>query len=66
MPFVKRGKFYYSPSGRRWTKKQVVAYYASHGTFSKAKKKKKRKTRKKKITKRKKGKSIRKRTKRRK
>lgn len=39
MPFQKRGKYYYSPSGRKFTKKQVVAYYASKG-FSKAKKKK--------------------------
>ena len=41
MPFKKIGKNkYVSPSGRKWTKKQVVAYYASNGTFSKAKKKK--------------------------
>lgn len=39
MPFKKRGRFYYSPSGRKFTKKQVVAYYASKGTFSKAKSK---------------------------
>jgi hypothetical protein len=44
MPFTKVGKNdYTSPSGRHWTKKQVVAYYASNGTFSKAKKKKKKK-----------------------
>lgn len=40
MPFKKRGKYYYSPSGRKYTKKQVQAYYASKGTFSKAKSKK--------------------------
>jgi len=42
MPFTKIGKNKYkSPSGKKWTKKQVVAYYSSKGTFSKAKKKKK-------------------------
>jgi len=46
MPFKKIGKNkYVSPSGRKWTKKQVVAYYASGGTFSKAKRKRKRKKR---------------------
>lgn len=32
MPFTKtsHGK-YVSPSGRKWTKKQVIAYYASDG-----------------------------------
>ena len=40
MPFTKIGPdTYRSPSGKTWTKKQVVAYYASNGTFSKAKKK---------------------------
>jgi hypothetical protein len=40
MPFRKIGSGkYVSPSGRKWTKKQVIAYYASGGTFSKAKKK---------------------------
>ena len=29
MPFKKRGKFYYSPSGRRFTAKQVKMYYAT-------------------------------------
>lgn len=39
MPFTKTGPDKYkSPSGRTFTKKQVVAYYASGGTFSKAKK----------------------------
>lgn len=28
MPFKKRGKFYYSPSGRKMTLSQVRAYYA--------------------------------------
>lgn len=46
MPFKKitRGKNkgkYKSPSGRVWTKKQVIAYHASGGTFSKARKRKK-------------------------
>jgi len=41
MPFKKRGKYYYSPSGKKWTKKQVIAYHASKGTFSKAKKRSK-------------------------
>jgi len=36
MPFVKRGKYYYH-KGRKYTKNQVRAYYASKGTFSKAK-----------------------------
>lgn len=46
MPFKKvtfgknKGK-YKSPSGRVFTKNQVRAYYASGGTFSKAKKGKK-------------------------
>jgi len=43
MPFKRRGKYYYSPSGRRYTKKQVQMYYATSG-FQKSKiKKKKRK-----------------------
>ena len=50
MPFVKRGKYYYSPSGRKFTKKQVAMYYATKG-FKKGsirgKKKKKGKKRKK-------------------
>ena len=40
MPFTKRGKSYYH-KGRKYTKKQVRAYYASKGTFSKAKKRRK-------------------------
>jgi len=32
MPFTKVGKnSYVSPSGRKFTKKQVIAYYASDG-----------------------------------
>ena len=47
MPFTKirtgknKGK-YRSPSGRIWTKRQVVAYHASGGTFSKAKRRSRR------------------------
>lgn len=41
MPFKKTGpNTYKSPSGRTWTKKQVVAYYATDG-FSKPVKTKK-------------------------
>jgi hypothetical protein len=36
MPFKKVGNKYVSPSGKKWTKKQVIAYHASKGTFSKA------------------------------
>lgn len=40
MPFKKVGKNKYkSPSGRTYTKKQVVAYYASDGWTKKRKKK---------------------------
>ena len=28
MPFTKRGKYYYSPNGKKMTLKQVQAYYA--------------------------------------
>jgi len=31
MPFVKKGKYYYSPSGRKYTAKQVRLYYATRG-----------------------------------
>ena len=31
MPFEKRGKYYYSPSGRKYTAKQVRLYYATRG-----------------------------------
>ena len=40
MPFVKRGRYYYH-KGKKYTKRQVQAYYASNGTFSKARGKKK-------------------------
>ena len=38
MPFTKRGKFYYH-KGRKYTKKQVVAYYATDGWKKGVKKK---------------------------
>ena len=42
MPFKKRaGKYYHK--GKAYTKKQVKAYHASKGTFSKAKSRGKRK-----------------------
>jgi hypothetical protein len=42
MPFIKIApNKYRSPSGRIFTQKQVIAYYASGGTFKKAKKHKK-------------------------
>jgi hypothetical protein len=31
MPFVKKGKYYYSPSNRKYTAKQVKLYYATNG-----------------------------------
>jgi len=37
----KRGK-YRSPSGRVFTKRQVIAYHASGGTFSKARRRSRR------------------------
>lgn len=41
MPFKKVGSNdYTSPSGKHWTKKQVVAYYATDGFKKKTKKKK--------------------------
>lgn len=44
MPFVKVGpNTYKSPSGRKFTKKQVVAYYASDGFTKPVRKKRKRK-----------------------
>lgn len=44
MPFTKVKKnVYKSPSGRKWTKKQVTAYYASDGFKKKVKSKKKKK-----------------------
>lgn len=41
MPFKKRGKYYYSPSGRKYTKKQVEVYYAIKGWKRKSHKRKK-------------------------
>ena len=42
MPFTKVGKNKYkSPSGRIFTKKQVIAYYATDGFKKKVKKRKK-------------------------
>lgn len=40
MPFKKKGKYYYSPSGRKMTKSQVQAYYAKKSKKSNSKKKK--------------------------
>jgi len=53
MPFKKRGKFYYSPSGRRYTAKQVRLYYKTGG-FQKSKLKKLKRLKKKKPKKKKK------------
>jgi len=39
MPFKKRGKYYYSPSGKRYTLKQVKSYYATDGWKKKRKQK---------------------------
>lgn len=45
MPFTKIGRNkYVSPSGRKWTKKQVVAYYATGGFKRKVKRRRKRRT----------------------
>ncbi len=42
MPFKKIGpNKYKSPSGRKWTKKQVALYYATDGFTKPAKKRKK-------------------------
>lgn len=41
MPFKKRGKYYYSPSGRKYTARQVRAYYATGGWKRKVRKRKK-------------------------
>ena len=39
MPFTKKGpNTYTSPSGRKFTKKQVVAYYATDGFKKKVRK----------------------------
>ena len=39
MPFKKKGKKYVSPSGKKYSKKQVKAYYASDEFKKKTKKK---------------------------
>lgn len=39
MPFKRRGKYYYSPSGKKFTVKQVRLYYATKGFKKKPKKK---------------------------
>jgi len=39
MPFTKTKGGYKSPSGRKYTSKQVKFYYASKGTFNKTRKK---------------------------
>lgn len=31
MPFKKQGKYFASPSGKRYTRRQVRAYYATNG-----------------------------------
>ena len=38
MPFKKSGDHYVSPSGRKYSKKQVIAYHASNGWKKKLKK----------------------------
>jgi hypothetical protein len=38
MPFKKVGDHYVSPSGRKWSKKQVMLYYATKGFTEKPKK----------------------------
>ena len=38
MPFKKKGKYYYSPSGKKLTPKQVKAYYATNGNSKKKRK----------------------------
>lgn len=42
MPFKKAGKYYRSPSGKRYTKRQVRAYYATKGFSRKPRRRKKR------------------------
>jgi hypothetical protein len=42
MPFKKNGKNkYISPSGRKWTKKQVALYYATKGFTKKPRRRRK-------------------------
>lgn len=43
MPFKRRGRYYYSPSGRKFTKKQVALYYATKGFKRKPRKRRRRK-----------------------
>ena len=38
MPFIKKGNKYVSPSGKKYTGKQVKAYYATDGFRSKYRK----------------------------
>ena len=42
MPFKKRGRYYYSSSGRRYTARQVRTYYATGGWKRKPRKRRKR------------------------
>jgi hypothetical protein len=42
MPFKRRGRWYYSPSDRRYTARQVRAYYATRGFRRKVRKRGKR------------------------
>ncbi|MFA5355776.1 MAG: hypothetical protein WC302_03575, partial [Candidatus Paceibacterota bacterium] len=42
MPFRKRGRYYYSPSGRKYTARQVRFYYASKKTWKRSKTRRKR------------------------
>lgn len=46
MPFKKVGKNYISPSGRKFTAKQVALYYANGGKFPSSKKSAKKKKKK--------------------
>jgi len=48
MPFKKVGKHFVSPTGRKFTKKQVAMYYANNGEFPKGQKKRRKKRKKKK------------------
>tara|TARA_R100000664_G_scaffold33800_1_gene52080 strand:- start:118 stop:222 length:105 start_codon:yes stop_codon:yes gene_type:complete len=33
MPFVKRGRFYYGPTGKKYTASQVRLYYKTKGKW---------------------------------
>lgn len=37
MPFIKQGKYWVSPSGKKYTKRQVAAYYAHEELLKKSK-----------------------------